>query len=138
MVTHGSIALTNDQWIDNKDEVADPTPLPTLKGYHVLVRPVTVKPKTKGGLIIPDALKDDIAYLTTVGRVLKLGELAYYDADKFPNGKWCDVGDTVAFAKHAGQKIMFKGVRLLMLYDDQIMMSMEDATDLDTSFNLSN
>lgn len=132
-----SQAMKNDEWIDDID-IPDPKVLPELKGYHVLVRPVSVKAKTKGGLIIPDATRDDIAYLTTVGKVLKVGELAYYNKDKFPNGKWCEAGDYVCYAKHAGTKMSYKGVRLILLYDDQVMMKVNDPTDLDPTFNLSN
>ena len=81
-------ALKNDEWIDIEDEVSDPTNLPELPGFHVLVRPVSVKSKTKGGIFIPDSTKDDMSYLTTVGKVIALGELAYKDVDKFPNGGW--------------------------------------------------
>ena len=88
-------ALKNDEWIDIEDEVSDPTNLPELPGFHVLVRPVSVKSKTKGGIFIPDSTKDDMSYLTTVGKVIALGELAYKDVDKFPNGGWCNVGDYV-------------------------------------------
>ena len=77
-------ALKNDEWIDIEDEVSDPTNLPELPGFHVLVRPVSVKSKTKGGIFIPDSTKDDMSYLTTVGKVIVLGELAYKDVDKFP------------------------------------------------------
>jgi co-chaperonin GroES (HSP10) len=110
----------------------------TLPGYHILVRPVSVKSKTKGGLLLPDSVKDDVAYLTTVGKVLSIGDLAYKDEDKFSNGKWCDVGDYVCYARHAGQKLYYKGVRLLLLFDDQVMMKVDEPTNLDMTYNLSN
>ena len=72
----------NDEWITNKDQ-KDPEILPSLPGYHVLIRPVTIREKTKGGILLPDKFKDDAKYLTTVGRVLKVGELAYADTNKF-------------------------------------------------------
>lgn len=129
-------ALKGDEWIDDA-EVADPNPLPHMPSYHVLVRPVSVKAKTKGGIILPDSTKDDIAYLTTVGRVLKVGDLAYKDENKFPNGPFCDVGDYVCYGKHAGIKMKYKGVKLIMIFDDQVIMKVDDPADLDTSFNLS-
>ena len=110
-------AVKNDEWT-NREELPDPETLPTLPGYHVLVRPVTIRETTKGGIMLPDSVKSDIAYLTTVGKVLSLGDLAYKDEDKFPNGNWCNVGDYVCYAKHAGQKLFYKNVRLLLLYDD--------------------
>ena len=88
--------------------------------------------------MLPDSVKSDIAYLTTVGKVLSLGDLAYKDEDKFPNGNWCNVGDYVCYTKHAGQKLFYKNVKLLLLYDDQIMMKVGDPKDLDTTYNLSN
>tara|TARA_R100001230_G_C5466352_1_gene22873 strand:+ start:28 stop:456 length:429 start_codon:yes stop_codon:yes gene_type:complete len=130
-------AVNNNEWIEN-EEKADPEVLPSLPGYHILVRPVSVKNKTKGGLLLPDSVKDDVAYLTTVGKVLSIGDLAYKDEDKFPNGKWCDVGDYVCYARHAGQKLYYKGVRLLLLFDDQIMMKVDEPTNLDMTYNLAN
>ena len=130
-------AVNNNEWIEN-EEKADPEVLPSLPGYHILVRPVSVKSKTKGGLLLPDSVKDDVAYLTTVGKVLSVGDLAYKDEDKFPNGKWCDVGDYVCYARHAGQKLYYKGVRLLLLFDDQVMMKVDEPTNLDMTYNLSN
>ena len=112
-----SKALKNDEWIDDK-EVADPDTLPNLTGFHVLVRPVSVK-------------------LTTVGRVIALGDLAYEDKTKFPKGPWCKVGDYVSYGKHSGVKLRYKGVRLLLIFDDQVIMTINDPTDLDTSYNLS-
>ena len=130
-------AVNNNEWIEN-EEKPDPEVLPSLPGYHILVRPVSVKSKTKGGLLLPDSVKDDVAYLTTVGKVLSVGDLAYKDEDKFPNGKWCDVGDYVCYARHAGQKLYYKGVRLLLLFDDQVMMKVDEPTNLDMTYNLSN
>ena len=130
-------AVNNNEWIED-EEKADPEVLPSLPGYHILVRPVSVKSKTKGGLLLPDSVKDDVAYLTTVGTVLAVGDLAYKDEDKFPNGKWCDVGDYVCYARHAGQKLYYKGIRLLLLFDDQVMMKVDEPTNLDMTYNLAN
>lgn len=129
-------AIKNDEWIDIEDEVSDPTNLPELPGFHVLVRPVSVKSKTKGGIFIPDSTKDDMSYLTTVGKVIALGELAYKDVDKFPNGGWCNVGDYVCYGKHAGTKLYYQNVKLLLLFDDQVIMRVSDPKDLDPTFNL--
>lgn len=132
-------AIKNDQWISgDEDNVSDPSPLPTIPGYNVLVRPVSIKAKTKGGILLPDSTVDDMSYLTTVGKVLAVGNLAYQDKDKFPSGSWCEVGDYVCYGKHAGVKMIYKGVKLILLYDDQIMLKVENPKDLDPTFNLSN
>ena len=129
-------AIPNDSWITESD-VPDPEILPDLPGYHILVRPVTVKPKTKGGIILPERARDDIAYLTTVGRVLKVGTLAYEDRDKFLAGAWCKEGDFVCYQKLSGTKFVYKGIKLLLLFDDQVLMKIDDPEDLDTTLALS-
>ena len=129
-------AIKNDLWVTDIEEVPDPSPLPELPGYHVLVRPISVKSQTKGGIFIPDSTKEDMSYLTTVGKVIALGDLAYAEKDKFPNGSWCEVGDYVCYGKHTGTKMFYKGVRLILLFDDQIVMRVEDPKDLDPTFNL--
>ena len=129
-------AIKNDLWITDVEEAPDPSPLPKLPGFHVLVRPVSVKSVTKGGIIIPDSTKDDMAYLTTVAQVIAMGDLAYRDTSKFPDGTWCNVGDYVCYGKHAGTKMVYKGVKLILLFDDQVIMKVEDPKDLDPTFNL--
>ena len=89
-------SIKNNAWISD-DEINDPKILPDLPGYHILVRPISIKAETKGGILLPDAIKEDISYLTTVGRVLKIGDLAYKDMEKFPNGAWCDVNDHICY-----------------------------------------
>jgi co-chaperonin GroES (HSP10) len=132
---HMGKGMKNDAWI-TEVETPDPVVLPELPGYHVLIRPVSVKSITKGGIFIPDSTKDDMSYLTTVGKVLALGDLAYKDPDKFPHGAWCKKDDYICYGKHAGQKLFYKSVRLILLFDDQIILRVEDPKDLDPTFNL--
>jgi len=134
---HLGKTIKNDMWITNEEEETTPDILPELPGFHVLVRPVSVKEKTKGGIIIPNSTKEDMSYLTTVGKVIKIGNLAYNDTDKFPKGPWCKEGDYICYAKHAGQKIQYKEVKMILLYDDQVIMKVQDPKYLDPTFNLS-
>jgi len=130
-------SILNDAWNTN-EETPDPEVLPVVPGYHLLVRPVSVKQETKGGIILPDSTKEDMQYLTTVGRVLVVGNDAYKDTNRYPNGAWCKEGDYVCYGKHSGQKFFYKGIKLLLLTDDQISMIVEDPKELDPTFNLSN
>ena len=134
---HLGKTIKNDMWItEDIEDVVTPDVLPELPGFHVLVRPVSIKEKTKGGILLPNSTKDDMSYLTTIGEVIKIGDLAYGDKDKFPKGPWCQLGDYVCYAKHAGQKIQYKNVKMLLLYDDQVIMKVQDPKFLDPTFNL--
>ena len=91
--------MLNDDWL-SESTIPDPEPLPKIPGYRLLIRPVPIRAKTKGGIILPDKAKDDMKYLSTVGRVLSVGDLAYEDKDKFQKGPWCKPGDYVCYGKH--------------------------------------
>ena len=134
---HLGKTIKNDMWITDEEYSDTPDVLPELPGFHVLVRPVSVKETTKGGIIIPNSTREDMSYLTTVGKVIKIGDLAYNDTDKFPKGPWCKEGDYICYAKHAGQKIQYKEIKMILLYDDQVIMKVEDPKYLDPTFNLS-
>ena len=130
-------AIKNDMWI-TEEELPNPDVLPELPGYHILIRPVSIKQTTKGGIFLPDSTREDMAYLTTVGQVVAIGDLAYHDMEKFQKGPWCQLNDYVWYGKHAGQKIKYKGVKFILLYDDQIIMKVENPKTLDPTYNLSN
>tara|TARA_R100001443_G_scaffold17357_2_gene27846 strand:- start:34 stop:462 length:429 start_codon:yes stop_codon:yes gene_type:complete len=133
---HLGKSIKNDMWITEDEDERTPDVLPELPGFHVLVRPVSIKEKTKGGILLPNSTKDDMSYLTTIGQVIKIGDLAYNDNEKFPKGPWCQLGDYICYAKHAGQKIQYKNVKMILLYDDQVIMKVQDPKFLDPTFNL--
>ncbi len=133
---HLGKSIKNDMWITEDEDERTPDVLPELPGFHVLVRPVSIKEKTKGGILLPNSTKDDMSYLTTIGQVIKIGDLAYNDNEKFPKGPWCQLGDYICYAKHAGQKIQYKNIKMILLYDDQVIMKVQDPKFLDPTFNL--
>jgi co-chaperonin GroES (HSP10) len=133
--THEPLAggMQNDQWI-SEDNVPDPDPLPRIPGVGILVRPVPVRRKTAGGIFIPDSVRADHEYLNTVGRVLALGELAFSDPDIYKTGPWVKPGDYVVYTKFAGQKVVWKGVRLLIIPAKSIELVVDKPEYLDNNF----
>ena len=90
----------------NIKDVEDQLPEPV--GYRLLVLPFTPKEKTKGGILFSQEQLDKARIATTCGYVLKMGDLAYADKEKF--GKpWCKVGDWVMFARYAGSRLPIEG-----------------------------
>lgn len=126
-------AIGNDQWTTD-DEVGDPTPLPRIPGIGILIRPVPIRRRSAGGIYIPDTVRADRDYLNTVGRVLALGELAYKDEDIYRNGPWVKPGDYVVYAKFAGQKLYWKGVKLLIVKSSAIELVVDKPEYLDANF----
>ena len=126
-------AITNDQWM-TQDEIPDPSPLPRIPGVGILVRPVPIRRKSAGGILLPDTFREDREYLNTVGRVLAIGELAFKDEEIYKTGAWVKPGDYIVYAKLVGQKIWWKGVKLLLIKPSNIELVVEKPEYLDANF----
>jgi co-chaperonin GroES (HSP10) len=131
----GRVDPPTKSWITD-NEVPDPENLPELASYMVLVRPIKVENKV-GSIELPDTFRDDVQFLTNVGRVVKLGPTAFIDPDakgSNPYGKFAykfaDVDDYVVWGKHSGVKIKIRGISYVLLNDDQLLMKVEDPKDI--------
>jgi chaperonin GroES len=107
--------------------------LPVPLNWKVLVQPNQAKTKTSGGVLLPESSKDNEEYLTAHGTVCALGDLAYRDRDT--GQRWrsevCPrVGDRVTYGKYAGQKLVVKGVKFLLLNDDEITSILPDGVEV--------
>jgi len=128
--------VKTSEWI-TAEEVPDPKPLPKLTGWKVLVRPLSIVQKTKGGLFIPDSVQDNVERITTVARVLAMGPPCYQHPD-FMGTRFCEVGNIIAYPKFAGAKLKYKGVALLLLDEKDVTMVLQDARDIDPAYQLAN
>lgn len=83
--------------------------LPSPTGWRILILPYKGQGKTEGGILLPDSVVDQQKVSTQVGYVLKVGNLAYKDPEKFPTGAWCAEKDWVMFARYAGSRFQIDG-----------------------------
>ena len=120
------------------DKVLDPEAIggsllermPAPTGRRILVLPYRGKGKTDGGIYLPDAVVQEQTVSTQVGYVLKVGELAYKDAEKFPMGPWCDQGDWVMFARYSGSRFKIDGGEVRILNDDEVLAKIKEPEDI--------
>ena len=49
-----------------------------------------------------------------------MGEQAYNDKERYPNGPWCKVGDYVMFRTSTGTRFKMDGVEYRLMNDDSI------------------
>jgi chaperonin GroES len=75
--------------------------------YKILVEPIKVDEKTKGGIILPDEHKDREQFAQMMGTLVAVSPLAFTYADE---EAWGDAekpkpGDKVMFAKFAGAAV---------------------------------
>jgi len=120
------------------DKVLDPEAIgesllermPAPTGWRILVLPYRGKGKTDGGIYLPDAVVQEQTVSTQVGYVLKVGDLAYKDAEKFPMGPWCDQGDWVMFARYSGSRFKIDGGEVRILNDDEVLAKIQEPEDI--------
>ena len=110
---------------DNIGDTVDELPEPS--GYRILVLPFT--PKTKGGILFSQETLDKARIATTCGYVLKMGDLAYKDKDKFGE-PWCKKGDWVIFARYAGSRLPIEGGEVRILNDDEVLGTVKNPESL--------
>ena len=104
--------------------------MPSPTGWRLLILPYRGKGKTEGGIYLPNTVVEENSVSTQVGYVLKVGELAYGDKTKFPDGPWCEKGNWVMFARYAGSRFRIDGGEVRILNDDEILATIQSPEDV--------
>lgn len=77
-------------------------------GSGVLVQLRTPRRYSNAGIALPDETQDQEKWMTTIGKVIELGPLAYRNKDDigfhWPEGTWCNIGDYVRCPKWGGDR----------------------------------
>lgn len=103
-----------------------PTQLPEVKGYRILCAVPSVDEKYESGLIKAGATKNIEEHSTVVLFVIKLGDMAYADKDRFPTGPWCKEGDFVITRAYSGTRIKIHGKEFRIINDDTVEAVVND------------
>jgi chaperonin GroES len=132
------VANLEDAYKEKVQTTLDPSALgqsllekmPSPTGWRLLILPYKGKGQTEGGIYLPDKVVEEQSVSTQVGYVLKVGELAYQDGDKFPDGPWCAKGDWVMFARYAGSRFKIDGGEVRILNDDEVLAKIFNPEDI--------
>ena len=106
------------------EEIQKKLPKPT--GYKLLIATLEVSSKTDGGVYLPDQLKDAEQTASIIGYVIDAGPDAYTDADKFPQGPYCQVGDFVISRSYSGTRFKIMDREFRLINDDTVEAVVED------------
>ena len=107
-------------------EESKPAQLPDVKGYRILCAVPQVEDSYKGGILKSDKAKDIEEHSTVVLFVMKLGDTAYKDEDRFPTGPWCKEGDFVITRAYSGTRIKIFGNEFRIINDDTVEAVVDD------------
>jgi chaperonin GroES len=86
--------------------------------YKVLIAPVEVDQKSKGGIILPDETKERDQFAQMKGVLVAVSPLAF-TYDDWKDAKPPKVGDEVLFAKYAGAVVDGKDGKKYRLTNDK-------------------
>lgn len=100
--------------------------LPEPKGYKLLIAIPELDGKTEGGVYMPDALTKMEETASIVGYVISVGDEAYSDKERFPNGPWCEAGDFIIFRSYSGTRFKVTGKEFRIINDDTVEAVVED------------
>ena len=86
--------------------------------YKVLVKPLEVEEKTKGGIYLPETTKDKEKFAKQEGILIAVGAIAFTDPDWLDRPK---VGDKVLYDRYAGCTVQGKdGNEYRLIADKEI------------------
>ena len=104
--------------------------IPQPSGWRMVLFPLKLKGKTKGGVLLTDDTVSESQVTTNICKVLKMGPECYKDKEKFPSGPWCKEGDWVLITRYAGSRIRIDGGELRIINDDEILAVVDDPRDI--------
>lgn len=128
--TEAAKAAEEREWHEDGLAAAD---LPRPAGYRLMVQPVELEHKTKGGIIIADQSRSDAKYVCYVGKVIATGTDAYQHPKFNGADPWCQPGDFVVYGRYAGQEVKVRGesgkLHTFRFVNDDEILAVTDAPE---------
>ena len=104
--------------------------LPQPLTWRILVMPIRPRKVSKGGIVLAETTQDVQRHLNYIGRIVSIGSLAYTDKRIATEAYIPKVGEYVIYGRYAGQVLTYKGIRLLIINDDEILAKVASPDDL--------
>ena len=119
-------AIDKEATLKKAEEIGE-IKMPQPVGYKILITLPKIEDEVgDSGIILADTTKRAEEVASCLGFVLKLGDSAYADRDKFPNGPWCKEGDFVIMRNYSGTRFLIDGQEFRLINDDQVEAIVDD------------
>lgn len=113
-----------------KAEVVLEEQIPKPVGYRLLIALPTIEETFAGGIVkAAETLREEYI-LSMVGLVVDMGDQAYKDKDRFPEGAWCKPGDYVMFRANTGTRFKVGKAEYRLMNDDSVEAVIDDPSKL--------
>ena len=107
--------------------------LPRPLTWRILVMPVRPRKVSKGGIVLAESTQDVQRHLNYIGKVVSVGSLAYTDKRISDEEHKPKLGEYVIYGRYSGQVLTYRGVRLIIINDDEILAKVASPDDLKIS-----
>ena len=104
--------------------------IPKPVGYHILIAMPQVAETFGSGLLKTTQTIHHESILSMIGMVLDMGDQAYADKERFPNGPWCKVGDYILMRMNSGTRFKVGAQEYRLVNDDSIEAVVEDPSGI--------
>jgi len=105
--------------------------LPRPVGYRILVALPQPEETVAGTAILKtETAKTQDHIMSIIGLVVDMGDGAYADKDRFPDGAWCKEGDFVMFRMNSGTRFTIGGVEYRLMNDDSVEAVVTDPSGI--------
>jgi len=105
--------------------------LPRPVGYRILVALPQPEETVAGTSILKtETAKTQDHIMSIIGLVVDMGDGAYADKDRFPDGAWCKEGDFVMFRMNSGTRFTIGGVEYRLMNDDSVEAVVTDPSGI--------
>jgi|TARA_R110000787_G_scaffold88852_4_gene188383 co-chaperonin GroES (HSP10) len=108
------------------EEIQTAAQLPEVKGFRILCAVPQVEGTYDSGIVKAQKTKSIEEISTVVLFVMKLGDMAYIDEQRFPTGPWCKEGDFVITRAYSGTRIRIHGREFRIINDDTVEAVVDD------------
>jgi len=120
--------VMESEMVEFTPEEIEDMPVPLY--WRILIQTRTPKQKSKGGIALPNEVRDAEGTLDYVGKVVALGGLANTHNRLQGEPNQPKIGDYVAYGRYAGQQIFYRGRKLLLINDDEVLAIVPDPATL--------
>ena len=105
--------------------------LPRPVGYRILVALPQPEETVAGTSILKtETAKTQDHIMSIIGLVVDMGDGAYADKDRFPDGAWCKEGDFVIFRMNSGTRFTIGGIEYRLMNDDSVEAVVTDPSGI--------
>ena len=132
MTTKPKLIVPKHVWdgAEKQKEKKELEKIPKPVGWRIVLFPLKLKGKTKGGVILTDETVEESQITTNICKVLKTGSLCYKDKERYPDGPWCKEGDWFIITRYAGSRVKIDGGELRIINEDEILAVVDDPRDI--------